>query len=190
MTDQRTPGESPADAPLTGDPEATTVLPEGVFPGDAASLSRALAEATAAAEDARNQYLRTLAELENIRKRTAREVDSARRFGVERFAGDVLAVADSLELAGQSGATADARSLLEGQQATLRLLTKAFEKAGITELSPAGETFNPEQHEAMLAQPTVDQPPGTVLQVVQKGYALNGRVLRPARVIVARAPDA
>jgi molecular chaperone GrpE len=188
MTDHRQPAKTTPDP--GADPEATTVLPENAFPADAAAFRQALYEANAAAEEARNQYLRTLAELENIRKRTAREVENAHRFGVERFASELLGVADSLELAGQNAAKADARSLLEGQQATLRLLAKAFDKAGIVELSPAGQIFNPEQHEAMLAQPSADQAPGTVLQVVQKGYALNGRVLRPARVIVARAPDA
>ena len=83
------------------------------------------------------------------------------------------------------------KSLLEGQEATRRLLAKAFEKAGIAELAPApGQAFNPEHHEAMVAQPTADLPPNAVVQTIQKGYSLNGRVLRPARVIVARAPDA
>jgi molecular chaperone GrpE len=84
----------------------------------------------------------------------------------------------------------DAGKLVEGMDATLRLLNKAFEKAGVALIDPAGQPFNPEFHEAMVTQPTADQAPGTVLAVVQKGYSLNGRLLRPARVVIARAPEA
>ena len=123
-----------------------------------------------------------------MRKRAAKDVEQAQRYAVERFAQELLPVLDGFELAQANAAAADARSLLDGQAATLRLLLKACEKAGIVELNPAGTPFNPEQHEAMVAQPSAEVPPNTVLQTVQKGYALNGRVLRPARVIVARAP--
>jgi molecular chaperone GrpE len=79
--------------------------------------------------------------------------------------------------------------LREGMDATLRLVNRAFERAGIVVLDPQGAAFNPELHEAMVAQPSADQPPGTVLAVIQRGYQLNGRLLRPARVVVARAPE-
>jgi molecular chaperone GrpE len=134
--------------------------------------------------------LRAVAELENVRKRAAREVESARQFGVERFASDLLQVADTLGLAVASGTSAGAATLAEGQEATLRLLLKAFERAGLSVIDPAGEPFDPDRHEAMATQPSADLPSHTVLQVVQKGWMLNGRLLRPARVIVSTAPEA
>jgi molecular chaperone GrpE len=97
-------------------------------------------------------------------------------------------VKDSLELAIANSAKADVASLVEGQSATLRLLTKAFEKAQIEEINPEGAAFNPEQHEAMMAQPS-DVPANTVLNVIQRGYQLNGRLLRPARVVVSAAKN-
>jgi molecular chaperone GrpE len=161
---------------------ATDPLPE--------AFEAALAEAEEKAREHWNSYLRAVAETENVRKRAQRDVEAASRYAVERFAGDLLEVRDSLELGLQAGASAEPGRLLEGMEATLRLLNRAFEKAGITVLDPAGEPFNPEFHEAMATQPSADQPAGTVLLVVQKGYVLNGRLLRPARVLVAREPDA
>ncbi len=149
-----------------------------------------LAEAEARAEQHRADFLRAIAELENFRKRSAREVEAARQYGVERFASELLPVADTLALALESAGSADVATLVEGQHATLRLLQKAFERAGITELDPAGQPFDPALHEAMAMQPSAGHPPHTVLQVVQKGWLLNGRLLRPARVIVSSAPDA
>ena len=95
---------------------------------------------------------------------------------------------DSLELAVQNAARADAGSLREGQQATLQLLSRALEKLGVTAIEPEGEPFDPARHEAMMAQESTTAEPNSVLKVVQPGYELNGRLLRPARVIVARAP--
>ncbi len=144
-----------------------------------------LAEAEGRAEQHRADFLRAIAELENVRKRSAREVDAARQFGVERFAADLLPVADTLDLALRSAADADAATLAQGQEATLRLLLKAFERASLVPVEPEGEPFDPTLHEAMAMQPAPDRPPHTVLQVVQKGWLLNGRLLRPARVIVS-----
>lgn len=171
------------------DPDATAVLGERAFGAGVAELERALGEARAKAEENHNQYLRALAEFDNYRKRAARELEGAQRYAVERFAQELLPVLDSFELAIAS-ASADPERLIEGQAATLRLLQKAFDKAGISALDPTGQPFDPAEHEAVVAQPSASQPPDTVLQTVQKGYRLNGRVLRPARVIVARAPDA
>ncbi|MGH8250892.1 MAG: nucleotide exchange factor GrpE [Steroidobacteraceae bacterium] len=174
------------------DPKNTDPTPAPQPTGDEASIESKLAEAEARAEQHRAEFLRAIAELENFRKRSAREIDSARQFGVERLAAELLPVADSLALALDSAATADAATLVEGQKATLRLLRKAFERAGITEVDPAGQPFDPERHEAMAMQPSAGHPPHTVLQVVQRGWLLNGRLLRPARVIVSTqpAPDA
>ena len=173
---------NPSDTPaaLDGSPDATAPLPD--------DLEAALGQAEAKAQEHWNSYLRAVAETENVRKRAQRDVEAASRYAVERFAGDLLDVRDSLELGLQAGSSAEPARLLEGTEATLRLLNRAFEKAGVTVLDPAGQPFNPEFHEAMATQPTAEQPPGTVLAVVQKGYVLNGRLLRPARVLVAREP--
>jgi molecular chaperone GrpE len=187
MTDPKPP---PSDLTETRDPEATAVLEGDAFRPDVAGLEQALAAAKQKAEDNFNQYVRLLAEFDNFRKRAARDLESARAYAVERFAQELLPALDGFELAITNAPNADAKSLREGQAATHRLLLKAFEKAGIVELAPAGQPFNPAEHEAMLAEPTAAQPPNTVLKTIQKGYVLNGRVLRPARVIVARAPDA
>jgi molecular chaperone GrpE len=153
---------------------------------DAGALQAALAAAETRALESRDLYMRALAELENVRKRASRDVEQAHKFGVERLANDLIGVRDSLELGLASGASADA--LREGTKATLQLLSRALEKAGVTEIVPQGEQFNPELHEAMVMQPSAEHVPNSIVQVVQKGYQLNGRLLRPARVIVAKEP--
>ena len=151
-----------------------------------AELEAAL-QASAAARDAQ---LRAAAELENVRKRAQRDIENAHRFALERFAAELLGVRDSLELAVQNAATADAAALAAGQQATLQLLAKAFEKYSIQRIDPLGAPFDPSLHEAVVMQESATAKPDSVLQVLQSGYQLNGRLLRPARVIVARAPQA
>lgn len=155
-------------------------------PVDVAALKAALEAAEVRALENKDLYMRALAELENVRKRSAREVEQAHKYAVDRFANDLIGVKDSLELG--VDASGNIETLRAGTEATLKLLAKAFEKAGLVEIMPQGETFNPELHEAMVAQPSAEHVPNTVLQVVQKGYQLNGRLLRPARVIVAREP--
>lgn len=153
----------------------------------AAELERLQSEV----EEARDRYLRTAAELDNLRKRAARELENARAYGIERFASELLAVVDSLEMGVSAGADAAADALLEGGEATLRLLFTTLEKFGVVVVDPEGEPFDPQLHEAMATQPSATAEPGSVLIVVQKGYTLNGRLLRPARVIVAaEAPAA
>ena len=105
----------------------------------------------------------------------------------QRFAQELLSVADALEAGIRTGTENPGPALLEGAQATLRELNKAFDKAGIKLLDPKGQPFDPNWHEAMVAQESADVPPNTVLAVIQKGYSLNGRLLRPARVIVSKA---
>lgn len=152
-------------------------------------LTAELALAQGKAAEHYDAYVRAVAEAENVRRRAARDVESASRYAIERFAAELLEVRDSLELGIAAGAGADPARLVEGMEATLRLVNRAFEKSGISVVDPQGQPFNPEFHEAMVTQPTADQPPGTVLAVVQKGYVLNGRLLRPARVVIARAPE-
>jgi molecular chaperone GrpE len=169
--------------------EQTAVLPETAAQlVELERLQQALTEAEERAKSHWDQYLRAVAELDNVRKRAQRDIESANRYGLEKFAGELIPVKDSLELAMQNRQGADARTLVEGSEATLRLLSKAFEKLGISELDPVGERFDPQRHEAMMAQESRTAEPDSVLQVVQRGYELNGRVLRPARVIVAKAP--
>ncbi|MEE8344089.1 MAG: nucleotide exchange factor GrpE [Woeseiaceae bacterium] len=147
-----------------------------------------LAELKALADENWDRYLRAAAELENVRKRASRDVEKAHKFALERFCSELLAVKDSLEIGLATADKADVQSLLAGKEATLKLLTTTMERFGVVELNPEGEPFDPQEHEAMSMQPSSDVEPGSVLIVFQKGYALNGRLLRPARVVVASAP--
>jgi molecular chaperone GrpE len=168
-------------------------------PGVQSADPSAAATAAAAAElaalqsqltEARDAQLRAYAEMENVRRRAQRDVEAAHKFAVERFASDMVEVRDTLELGiAAAGTSAEAARFVEGMQATLRMVDKAFDKAGIAVLDPVGQPFNPEFHEAMATQPVPEHSPGSVLTVVQKGFTLNGRLLRPARVVIARAPD-
>ncbi len=160
--------------------------PEGA--SELEQLQQAVAAAEVQAQAARDQALRALAELENVRKRAQRDVENAHRFALEKFAQELLPVKDSLDLAIESAGRADATALVEGQAATQRLLAKALERGGIVEINPLGEPFDANLHEAMAAQPSETAEPNSVLAVVQRGYTLNGRLLRAARVIVARVP--
>jgi molecular chaperone GrpE len=177
------------------DVEATTVLPgSGAAEPEATALrlerDAALEDLRLAREQARDQQLRAVAEMDNLRKRLQRDVENAHRYGLERAAQELLPVLDSLELAVSSAERAEPASLLAGQQATLKLLVKAFERFAIQSIEPLGEPFDPNLHEAIVAQESATAAPNSVLQVVQRGYSLNGRLLRPARVIVAREPAA
>lgn len=152
------------------------------------TLKLALDAAEVRANEGRDQALRALAELENVRRRAARDVENAHKYALEKFAGELIGVKDSLEmgLAVQNATTEDLRA---GSEATLKLLAKAFDKAGLLEVTPEGQPFNPEFHEAIAMMPSADHAPNTVINVIQKGYQLSGRLLRPARVLVARSPD-
>jgi molecular chaperone GrpE len=179
MTASNEPNQDPAGQdPSNTDPAATLV--------DPAALQTALVAAEAKALESRDLYIRALAEMENMRKRATRDIEHAHKFALEKFANDLISVKDSLEMGLAAAGTADVQSLLAGTDATLKLLGKAFDKAGVIEVIPQGQPFNPEVHEAMVTQESADHPANTVLQVVQKGYQLNGRLLRPARVIVSR----
>jgi len=170
--------------------EQTAVLPETASQlVELERLQLALGEAEERAKSHWGQYLRAVADLDNVRKRAQRDIEAANRYGLEKFAAELLLVRDSLELAVQNAEKAiDIRSLKQGQEATLQLLVKALEKIGIMTISPVGEPFDPARHEAMMAQPSNTAEPNSVLQVIQPGYELNGRLLRPARVIVSKAP--
>ena len=143
----------------------------------------------AQAEENWDKYLRAAAELDNVRKRAARDMENARKFALERFATELLAVRDSLEMGLQAAEGAAAADIIEGSKTTLRQLASTMERFGVAEVDPQGEPFDPALHEAMTLQQSAEVEPNTVLTVFQKGYTLNGRLLRPARVVVAAAPE-
>jgi molecular chaperone GrpE len=158
-------------------------------PADLAALTQALEEARAESKSHYDQWLRAQADMENLRKRNARDLESARKFAIERFAEAVLGVQDSLELGLSAAREApDVPKLLEGMELTLKQLSQVFEKFNIRVIDPKGQAFNPEQHQAMLTEESTEFPPNTVVSVLTKGYALNDRLLRPAVVIVSKAP--
>ncbi|NOR36376.1 MAG: nucleotide exchange factor GrpE [Woeseiaceae bacterium] len=162
-------------------------------PVDAEAIAEAettptLESLQAKADENWDRYLRAMAEADNIRKRATRDIEHAHKFALENFSKDLLAAKDSLEMGLAAADTADAESLLAGSEATLKLLAGSLERFGISEIDPEGEPFDPERHEAMTMQPSAEVEPGSVLTVIQKGYVLNGRLLRPARVIVASEP--
>ena len=187
------PGDDPAATPPTEQPEAqepenTAAVPDD-GPVEAANepLSE-LEQAQLEAAENHENYLRIAAELENLRKRSARELENARKYGLERLAQALLPVRDSLEAGVAAVDNVDVEALLEGKRLTLRLLNAALEQAGVAELDPEGEPFDPARHEAMTMQASATAEPNTVLTVVQKGYSIHDRLLRPARVIVSQAP--
>jgi molecular chaperone GrpE len=146
-------------------------------------------------EDARNkadshwdQCLRLQADMENLRKRNERDLINAHKFALEKFAVDLLPVKDSLEMGlAAAGENADVAKLKEGGELTLKMLSSAMDKYNIIEVNALNEKFNPEYHEAMSVQERADVAANTVVTVVQKGYLLNGRLIRPAMVIVSKA---
>ena len=158
---------------------------------DIDALQEALDEATAQAADNWDKLMRSQAELDNILKRTKRDVENAHKFAIEKFVNELLPVRDSLELglSHAEGEDVDPAKLKEGSELTLRMLSQAMEKFNIVQIDPKGEAFNPEFHEAMTMVPSDQVEPNSVLEVIQKGYTLNDRLIRPARVIVAKAPD-
>ncbi len=183
--------------------EATPATPADVEQGEAApqqagapsagpDLEAELAEARALAEEYKDGFLRAKAETENTRRRAEADVASARKFGVERFAGEMLAVKDSLDLA--RGVELDPEDspalakMLEGLELTLKQMDGVFERFSIEEVAAeAGEKFDPEWHQAMTTEPSREMEPNHIVRVIQKGYRLHDRLLRPAMVIVATA---
>jgi molecular chaperone GrpE len=161
--------------------------------GQAAAPSRE--ELVLALEDARGRadqhwdaLLRIRAEMDNLRKRAERDVENAHKYALDRFVAELLPVKDSLEmgLSAASGEAVDPVKLREGLELTLKMLSNVFDKFSVEEVNPAGSRFDPERHQAMSTQADTGAEPGTVVMVVQKGYLLNQRLVRPAMVIVAR----
>ena len=167
--------------------EIKTDAPQGE-----AQAADPVTEAKREAAEFKDKLLRTLAEMENLRRRTEREVADARLYGIASFARDVLAVADNMHRALEAigpelREQGDAKSLIDGVELTERELLKSLEKNGVRKFSPQGEKFDPNLHQAMYEVPATDVPPGHVAQVVQAGYMIGDRMLRPALVGVAKA---
>jgi molecular chaperone GrpE len=179
------------EAALEDEPEqAVGEAPEDSDNADAQApeeLHALLTDARSKADEHWNQCLRLQAEIENLRKRAERDLANAHKFALEKFASELLPVRDSLEMGLLAvGENADVEKLKEGSELTLKMLTNALEKFNIKEINPLNEEFNPEYHEAMSVQEREDVAPNTVVTVVQKGYLLNDRLIRPAMVIVSR----
>jgi molecular chaperone GrpE len=161
---------------------------EDVAGQEAEDLHALLTDARSKADEHWDQCLRLQAEIENLRKRAERDLVNAHKFALEKFAGELLPVRDSLEMGLQAvSENADIERLKQGGELTLKLLTDAMDKFNIKEINPLNELFNPEYHEAMSMQERDDVAPNTVVTVVQKGYLLNDRLIRPAMVIVSRS---
>ena len=151
-------------------------------------LQLQLEDARSKADEHWNQLMRARAEMENLRKRHAREVENAHKYGLERFLAELLAVRDSMELGVNAAQdeNADVAKLREGTELTLKLLSDVMERFNVVQINPEGEPFNPEFHQAMAMEAREGVPPNMVVTVVQRGYTLNGRLLRPALVIVSQ----
>ena len=192
-TSSKTEDVSERSASTTAEPNGGANPAEGrrAAGEETQALQQALEEAQAKAQEHWDRLVRTTAELDNVRKRADREVDAARKYALEKFATELLAVRDSLEmgLASAREANESNDSHVQGMELTLKMLTGVMDKFNIQPLNPVGEPFNPEYHEAVSAQASAEQAPNTVLSVMQKGYMLNDRLLRPAMVVVAKASE-
>jgi molecular chaperone GrpE len=185
MTDPNGQKDNPAPGaePVVSKPY---IMPDDPEEGSVEALAKEVAEA-------RDKALRTLAEMENLRKRTAKEVTDARAYGITGFARDVLDIADNLQRAldavpAETRESADPmlKALIEGVELTERSLLNALEKNGVRKFDPSGEKFDPNFQQAMYEVPDASVPQGTVVQVVQAGYTIGDRVLRPALVGIAK----
>lgn len=155
-----------------------------------AELEQQLAAAKESASEEKDRALRAVAEMENVRRRSAQDIEKARKFALEKFANELLPVIDSLERALEhtNQDTDDLKALYEGVELTLKSLLNAAEKFGVLVIDPQGEPFDPNKHQAMSMVESDEVAPNAVLAVMMKGYELNGRVLRPAMVMVAKGP--
>jgi len=155
---------------------------------NADSLEAQLEAAQAKASENWEQYIRAKAEMDNLRRRNAKDVENAHKYGIEKFVNELLPVMDSMCL-GLAAEDASAESLREGMELTMNMLVKMMENLGIEEIDPMNEKFDAEKHQAMSMQPSADVEPNTVIAVMQKGYSLNERLIRPAMVMVSKAVE-
>lgn len=159
----------------------------GADSGAGGEMAEKLAAAEAKAQENWDQLLRTKAEMDNLRRRNEQDLEKAHKFALDKFAQELLPVRDSLEMGLKAAEEAGQESLIEGTQLTLKMLETAMEKFGIKAVHPVDEPFNPELHQAMSMLEAPDKAPNTVIDVMQKGYTLNDRLIRPAMVVVSKA---
>jgi len=152
------------------------------------SLEVQLEDAQKKASDNWEQFLRAKAEMDNLRRRNTKDVENAHKYGIEKFVNELLPVLDGMAM-GLATEDASAESLREGMELTMNMMAKMLEKLGIEEVDPLNEKFDPEKHQAMTMQPNADVEPNTVIAVMQKGYVLNDRLIRPAMVMVSKAVE-
>ncbi|UXI00760.1 nucleotide exchange factor GrpE [Photobacterium sp. TY1-4] len=154
-----------------------------------AELEAALLTSEAKAREQQDGVLRARADVENMRRRTEQEIDKARKYALTKFAEELLPVIDNMERAIEMADKNEAavQSMIEGVELTLKTMMDTVEKFGLKQINPQGEAFNPEFHQAMSIQESAEHEPNTVMLVMQKGYELNGRVVRPAMVMVSKA---
>lgn len=155
---------------------------------NADSLEVQLEEAQAKASENWDQFIRAKAEMDNLRRRNVKDLENAHKFGIEKFVTELLPVLDSMAM-GLAVEDASAESLREGMELTMNMLGKMMEKLGIEEIDPLNEKFDAAKHQAMTMQPSADVEPNTVIAVMQKGYSLNERLIRPAMVMVSKAVE-
>lgn len=181
MSDKDTDIEEKQDTETAEQAEAATVD----------ELAAKLAAAEGKAQENWDLALRTKAEMDNLRRRTERELENAHKFALERIAQELLGVRDSLEmgLAAAKGENAEVASLVQGTELTLKMLATVMEKFAIKEVHPLDQAFNPELHQAISMLEVPGKAPNTVINVMQKGYTLNDRLIRPAMVVVSKAPS-
>lgn len=170
------------------DPEAEMQAEEEALVQAEDDLIEQLNTAKSKAEENWDLLLRTKAEMENLRRRTQKDLENAHKFGIEKFVTELLPVMDSMEL-GLAAEDASAEGLREGMTLTMNMVSQMFEKFNIKMIDPVNEKFDPELHQAMTAQPTDEVEPNTVMAVMQKGYSLNDRLVRPAMVMVSKAAE-
>ncbi|MDN6297672.1 MAG: nucleotide exchange factor GrpE [Halomonas sp.] len=172
------------------DDEGDTVNTEGESDNpEAEMLAAQVEELEQNLADARDQSLRTAAEAQNIRRRAEQESEKARKFALEKFVKELLPVVDSLEKALEAMGEEATEAHREGVSMTLKMQRDVLEKFGVESVDPHGEPFDPQVHEAMTMVPNPDMEPNTVMDVIQKGYLLNGRLVRPAMVVVSKKAD-
>ena len=154
-------------------------------------LEQALSDAQATVEEQKDSVIRAAAEVDNIRRRAAQDVEKAHKFALEKCSNELLPVIDNMEraLVGADKADEATKPLFEGVELTLKSFLSAVEKFGVKQIDPMGEAFNPEQHQAIGMQPSAEFPANTVMLVMQKGYQLNERLLRPAMVMVSKGGE-
>lgn len=193
MTNQEQTQE-PIDQETLAAEQSETIAIEGmaIDPAYVVELEQKLEQATNQAVEEKDRALRTVAEMENLRRRTALDVEKAHKFALEKFANELLPVLDNLERTLQvADKTNEAvKPLLEGVELTLKSMANSVAKFGVIAIDPQGQLFDPNQHQAMSMIENPDVAPNTVIAVMQKGYELNGRVIRPAMVMVSKAPTA